>query len=148
MPIPPLTTEGYLPAGVHETALDEVRRRFGTFQGSDRRVHLCDRLAELISQLQRSGRFSGIVIDGSFVTSKPTPEDIDVIVALHRDHDWNADLTPTDYALVSRAALRRRFGFDVLLATDGGGDYQRYVEFFGRVRDDANARKGMLRIHL
>jgi hypothetical protein len=49
-------------------------------------------------------------------------------------------------ALVSRLALRRRFGFDVLPATDGGGDYERYVEFFGRVREDTVVRKGMLRI--
>ena len=37
---------------------------------------------------------------------------------------------------------------DVLLATDVGGDYERYVEFFERVREDAVVRKGMLRIEL
>ena len=111
-------------------------------------MRLFELLTQLVAELRRSGRFSAIVVDGSFVTSKPAPEDIDVILALRADHDWIADLNPSDYALVSRAALRRRFGFDALLASDGGEDYARYVEFFGRVRDDASARKGMLRINL
>ena len=53
-----------------------------------------------------------------------------------------------DYALVSRRAIRRRFGFDALVATEYGRDYERYIEFFGRVREDMRVRKGMLRIEL
>ena len=148
MPIPPLNQGGLLPVGIHETELDEIRRRFGSFQGSDRRIQLFARLEQLVTELRRSGRFAALIVDGSFVTAKPTPEDIDLVVALRPDHDWNADLAPSDYRLVSRPVLRRRFGFDVLLATDGGGDYERFVEFFSRVREDAAVRKGMLRIAL
>jgi hypothetical protein len=124
------------------------RDRFGSFQGSDRRVRLFDRLAELMADLRRSGRFAAVVINGSFATAKAVPEDVDAIIVFPANHDWNADLIPADYALVSRAALRRRFGFDVLLASDAGEDYARYVEFFSRVRDDGPRRKGMLRINL
>ena len=148
MPIPPLTAEGLLPVGIHRTELDEIRQRFGTFQGSDRRIQLFARLEQLVAELRRSGRFAALIVDGSFVTSKSAPEDIDLVVTLRADHDWNADLGPSDYLLVSRPVLRRRFGFDVLLATDGGGDYERFVEFFSRVREDAAVRKGMLRIAL
>ena len=148
MLIPPLNSNGLLPAGVHETTLDEIRRRFGSFQGSDRRVELFKRLELWVSELRRSGFFAAVVVDGSFVTAKQAPEDIDLIVVLRPDHDWTADLGPSDYALVLRPALRRRFGFDVLLATDGGGDYERYVEFFGRVREYVSMRKGLLRIEL
>ena len=148
MPIPALNSDGLLPVGIHEATLDEIRHRFGSFQSSDRRVQLFSQLKQLVTQLSKSGRFAAVVVDGSFVTAKPNPEDIDLIVALRRDHDWNADLGPSDYALVSRPALRRKFGFDVLLATDGGGDYEGFVEFFGRVREDASVQKGMLRIEL
>ena len=148
MAIPALNSDGLLPVGIHETTIEEIRQRFGSFDGSDRRIQLFARLEQLVTDLRKSRRFAAVVVDGSFVTAKRMPEDIDLIVALRRDHDWNADLGPSDYALVSRLALRRRFGFDVLLATDGGGDYERYVEFFGRVREDAVVRKGMLRIEL
>ena len=148
MPIPALNSDGLLPVGTHETTIEEIRQRFGSFDGSDRRIQLFTRLEKLVADLRKSGRFAGVVVDGSFVTAKRMPEDIDVIVALRRDHDWNADLGPSDYALVSRHALRRTFGFDVLFATDGGGDHERYVEFFGHLREDAVVRKGMLRIEL
>ena len=148
MPIPPLTADGLLPPGVHSSTLEEVRQQFASFQGSDRRIQLFSRLDGLVTELRRSGRFSTIVIDGSFVTAKPVPEDIDIIVTLRRDHDWSVELGAMDYALVSRREIRRRFGFDALLAIEHGRDYERYVEFFGRVREDAAVRKGMLRIEL
>ena len=148
MPIPALIRNGLLPPGNHACTLDELRLRFGMFQGSDRRTQLFKRLAELVTELRRSGLFSAVVIDGSFAIAVAAPEDMDLIVGLRRDHDWSADLGMRDYTLVSRSALRRRFGFDVFLATDGGKDYERYVEFFGRVREDTSARKGMMRIEL
>jgi hypothetical protein len=148
MPIPTLNTNGLLPEGVHICTLDEVRLRFGRFAANDRRVKLFERLAELINELRSSGMFVAVVVDGSFVTAKPAPEDIDLIVLLRRGHDWKADLSARDYKLVSRRALRRRFEFDVLLASDDDATCDGYVEFFSRVRDDTSVRKGMLRMNL
>jgi hypothetical protein len=148
MPLPPLNANGFLPPGIHDTTLDEVRERFGTFQGSDRRGQLIVRLQQLIAALRLSKQFIAVIVDGSFVTAKPKPEDIDLVIVLHHDHDWRGDLGPSEYALVNRPALRRNFGFDALLAAEGGADYERYIEFFGRVRDDASVRKGIVRIRL
>jgi hypothetical protein len=128
--------------------MEEVRLRFGRFSSTDVRVRLFDKLDELVAELRRSGLFVAVVVDGSFVTAKPNPGDVDIVIVLRRNHDWTADLPPSQYNLVSRRSLRRRTGFDVLLATDGGPLYERYVEFFGRVREDASVRKGILRIEL
>ena len=128
--------------------MEELRLRFGRFQDSDRRVDLFSRFEQLVVDLRTSGLFPAVVVDGSFVTTKPAPQDVDVIVLLPRNHNWSADLNPADYLLVSRRALHRRFGFDVLLAVDGNQEYKGYVEFFSRVREDASIRKGMLRIEL
>jgi hypothetical protein len=133
---------------VHPCTLEEIRLRFGTFQSSDRRTRLFERLEQLVGEIRRSELFSAVIVDGSFVTAKAVPEDVDLIVALRPGHDWSADLGPRDYALVSRPTLRRRYGFDILLAMEGDTNYERYVEFFGRVREDASGRKGMLRIEL
>ena len=40
MPIPLLNENGLLPMGIHICILEEIRQRFGRFQGSDRRPHL------------------------------------------------------------------------------------------------------------
>lgn len=131
MPIPPLNAIGLLPAGIHDATLDAVRERFGAFHRSDRRVQLFSRLEQLLASLRRSKLFVAVIVDGSFVTAKPQPEDVDLIIILQRDHDWKADLGPSDYALVSRSALRRKFDFDVLLAADGGGDYDDTLNSLG-----------------
>ena len=52
----------------------------------------------------------------------------------------------SEYALVSRAMLRRRFGFDIIVAERDSQLYGTYVEFFSRVREQPEARKGLLRL--
>ena len=105
---------------------------------------------KLVSELRRSGRFGSVILDGSFVTANPAPGDIDVIIVLPKDHDLHAELGAADYALVSRAALHRRFDLDAFVAIDGGALYERLVEFFGRVRKAYQelARAEPQRVHM
>ena len=148
MPIPALNEEGLLPAGLHECTLEELRVLFGRFQGNDVRGRLFAQLAGLMGELMRCELVAAVVVDGSFVTAKPAPNDIDLLFALKPGHDWTADLGAFDYRLVSRQALRRRFGFDVLVAVEGSAAYEDYIQFFTRVRSQPGARKGLLRIKL
>ena len=147
MPIPDLNADGHLPQGVHLCTLEEVKGRFGTFQSSDRRLRIFERLTEFVGLVRGSGRFAGMVIDGSFVTEKAIPNDVDLILVLHRNHDFGVDLTPSDYALMNRRA-GRRLGFDVLIAREGGLEYEEYVTFFAQVRGKPHQFKGMVRINL
>ena len=148
MPIPELNSEGLLPHGLFDCELHEVRVRFGVFSGSDRRPQLFARLEELIRAMRLSGLFEELIIDGSFVTSKEQPNDIDLIAILRAEHNFERDLPMSEYALVSRPILRRRFGFDVVVAERDSGLYRTYVEFFGRVREAPELRKGLLRVRL
>jgi uncharacterized protein DUF6932 len=148
MPIPNLDTTGFLPVGVFDCTLLEVRLRFGTFQGSDRRPRLFSRLEELVGSMGASGLFEMLLLDGSFVSAIATPNDIDLIAVLPPDHNFERDLSMSDYALVSRTMLKRRFGFDVVLARRDSSLYRAYVEFFSRVREAPHLRKGLLRLRL
>ena len=148
MPIPILDAEGLLPAGVHDCSLEELRKGFGCFQGSDRRPRLFARLEELVAAMRHSDLFEALLIDGSFVTSKEAPNDVDVVAVLRPGHDFERDLPISEYALVSRTLLHRRFGFDVVIAERDGVVYHTYVEFFSRVRESPELRKGVLRLWL
>jgi hypothetical protein len=44
--------------------------------------------------------------------------------------------------------LRRRFGFDVIIAERSGDVYKTYLEFFSRVRETPGVKKGLLRLRL
>ena len=148
MPIPPLNEHGLLPAGIHDASLDEVQQRFGVFQGGEQRPRLFARLAELAAAMQRSGLFQALLIDGSFVTATPHPNDIDLVAVLQPGHDFERDLPLSEYALVSRGLLARRFRFDVIVAECDDPVYRAYVGFFSRVRSAPDLRKGLLRVKL
>jgi hypothetical protein len=148
MPIPALTSDGFLPEGVHDCTLAELRERFGQFQATDVRCRLFERLERFVREATATGLVAEIIIDGSFVTEKDSPNDIDLILVLRPGHDFGADLRPREYNVVSRRHVRRQFGFDMLLVEQGTMDVDVAVRFFGRVRDVAVIRKGMLRINL
>lgn len=148
MAIPALDMNGLLPTGVFDCTLSEVRARFGTFQQSDRRFRLFAQLEALVQAMQRSGVFDFLIVDGSFITASPVPRDIDLIAVLKPGYDFERDLLMSEYALVSRSLLRRRFGFDVMVAERDSQLYETYVEFFSRVREFPELRKGMLRLIL
>jgi hypothetical protein len=146
MPIPDLDDAGLLPPGVHDCTLDEVRRRFGVFQTTDRRPTLYDKLQVLVREAWATGLVAEIIIDGSFVTAKPDPNDIDLILVLNAGHDFSAELRPFEYNVLSRRQARKIYGFDLLVATQASGVYAEYLAFFAQVRGEISRRKGLLRL--
>jgi hypothetical protein len=148
MPIPPLDENGFLPPGLHPATLDEIKQRFGRFQQSDRRPQLLASLLQLIAATRSSELFEALLIDGSFVTAKSKPNDVDIIAVLRPGHSFERELSIAEYALVSRTLLQRRFGFDVIVAERKSAVYDNYVEFFSRVREAPDLRKGLLELKL
>jgi hypothetical protein len=146
MSIPDLTPDGFLPPGVHDCTLDEVRARFGAFQSSDRRPRLFQNLEQFLAEARQSGLVAAVIVDGSFVTAADTPNDVDLILVLRADHDFSATLRPFEYNVVSRRQVTNRHRLDMLVAVDGSDLASEYADFFGRVRGSAALRKGVLRI--
>ena len=106
------------------------------------------KLLELLRAMEGSGLFEALLLDGSFVTTEPNPNDIDIVAVLRPGHDFERDLPMSEYALVSRGLLRRRFGFDVIVAEHNTTLYNTYLEFFGRVRKAPESRKGLVRLRI
>ncbi len=84
MPIPELNQDGFLPEGIHAASLEEVRERFGRFQRTDRRPALFAKLSTYMAEVRASGLVVAVIVDGSFVTAKDEPSDIDLILVLRR----------------------------------------------------------------
>jgi hypothetical protein len=148
MPIPPLDQHGFLPVGVHDCTLNELKARFGSFQISDRRPQLFTRFEAFLSEARASGLVVSVVVDGSFVTAKPEPNDIDLILVVPPDHSFAAGLTPLEYGILSKRRVHRRYGFDLLVACADSDEYRRYVRFFQQIRFEPGRFKGILRLKL
>ena len=148
VPIPAFDEYGALPVGIHDCMPSELRERFGSFQSSDRRPLLYARLEQFVRELRRFRSGLVLLINGSFVTTQPRPNDIDLILILPIDWDLRAELPPDAYNLLSKTRVKRFWGFDILVARAETTEYFKYVEFFQRVRYSKTRRKGIVRITL
>jgi hypothetical protein len=148
MPIPDYKEGGTLPPGVHLCTLEEIKERFGRFRISDRRSRLYRQLVEYVALARTSGEVQALIIDGSFVTEKVEPGDIDLIVVLRRDLLSEPELLPRVYNVVSSRRVRKRFELDPTVVRDESEELWKQVDFFSQVRGQPGARKGLLRVDL
>jgi len=75
--IPAFNAEGYLPPGLHRATVDEIHARFGR-EPELRRVQM-ESLRGLVELARRAG-VRRIVVNGSFVTDKLEPNDVDCVL--------------------------------------------------------------------
>ncbi len=99
-------------------------------------------------EVKACGLVEAVVVDGSFVTDKPDPVDIDLVLVMSATHDFSADFQPSEYNVLSKRRVNERYGFDILVARAGSEEYRRYVGFFQQVRLEPGRKKGILRISL
>lgn len=148
MTIPACDSRGFLPEGVYDATLGEVVDRFGQFRSSDHRVELGNRLKAYVANLVSTGLIKELYVDGSFVSDREVPSDIDLILVLPPDHDFSATLSPFDYAALSRRRVRARLKFDILVAPHESQTLEGYVNYFQDVKGMPGERKGILRVKL
>jgi uncharacterized protein DUF6932 len=88
--IPPYDDNGYLPAGIHLATVEEIATRFG--HGSDLRQSQMESVRWFVDLAHRAGALR-IVINGSFVTDKYEPNDVDCVLLIGPDfpHDVEAE---------------------------------------------------------
>lgn len=89
-----------------------------------------------------------MLVDGSFVTATPEPNDIDLVLVVASDYDLSADLPPVTYNLRSQHRVRRRFGFDIVVVKYDSENLNQAVAFFQQVKQRPDIKKGILRIKL
>jgi hypothetical protein len=85
--IPEFNDDGYLPNGMHLATLDEIDARFG--HGSDLRQIQMESVRWLVALARRAGA-QRIVINGSFVTDKLEPNDVDCVLSIGSDFPRDA----------------------------------------------------------
>ena len=141
--MPPFTSVGDLPLGVHRASLREVLDRFGT--GSRRRMAVAERLERVYRLAHATGHLARFVVFGSFVTDKLEPHDVDVFLVM--DDAFDVGTLPSEVALVfDHSAADAHFGASVFwvrrLATFGGEHAA--VEYWQVKRE--GGRRGILEI--
>ncbi len=83
--LPAPTGGGDLPEGVHRASLREVLERFGV--ETVRRRVIASRLARMYELAVGTGHLARFIVFGSFVSSKPEPNDVDVFLLMQDSFD-------------------------------------------------------------
>ena len=80
MSLPNLDLKGELPEGVYQATIEEVIARFGG--GTSQRQAVTERLQRIYRLATATGKLECLIIFGSYITTKPNPNDVDVVLVL------------------------------------------------------------------
>jgi hypothetical protein len=141
--IPPFRRDGYLPEGIHLASLSEVTFRFGSSTRQRRRLVL--RVRRWVELAVEVGALR-LLIDGSFVTAKEEPNDVDAVVQLPIDFASRLEAESISATELEDMLLTRRP--EELFAAEDDVDWNEWVEFFSRTREADGRRKGLVEIQL
>jgi Family of unknown function (DUF6932) len=83
--LPEFTPEGNLPVGVHLAGWQQFQQKFGTL--TPRRVWLLGQLRTLMRLAAETCMLQRVFVWGSFVTTKATPRDLDVLLVMSGDFE-------------------------------------------------------------
>jgi hypothetical protein len=139
--------EGVLPKGIYEVTLGEFKKEFVY---NERREAIFKGFCTLLDDL-RAINCKTVYVDGSFVTDKEQPRDVDVCWDDNDDINW--ELLDSDYPIFfdmnpPREAQQLRYHADVFPAnTYEGGSGLLFREFFQQNKETGNA-KGIIKINI
>lgn len=117
--LPELTAEGELPPGVHIADWQEFQSRFCS--SSPRRAWLSGRFRALLELAATGGELRRVFVWGSFVTSKPAPRDIDILLIMDEDFEA-ARMSASAQAVFDSVRAKLLFESDVFWARVSIGD--------------------------
>lgn len=83
MSLPEFDKNGDLPVGVHCASLTEVLTRFG--YGTPQRKLVSAQLVRIYELAKGTGELQRFIIFGSYITTEPNPNDVDIILIMRDD---------------------------------------------------------------
>jgi hypothetical protein len=116
--IPDFTNEGHLPQGIYTATENEFLKRFGT--GSARRKWLAERLHDLFDLIKSTGKIEYVFVWGSFVSSKESPNDTDLLLIMSADFELK-NVVESTQVIFRYSEARVRFNADIFWAKSSIG---------------------------
>lgn len=86
------------------------------------------------------------MVDGSFVTSKESPNDVDAVIWLPADFEKRVQ--NADHAALELEAMLDYRRPEELFGAEDQEDWDEWIEFFSRTREADGRRKGLVEVEL
>lgn len=144
MALPEFTPNGLLTEGIHKANLDEIRERFCSYGDIERRELLFKSLYSYIQEIRKHKVDFYICIDGSYVTQKESPGDLDVLIL----YDFEYDNKEWRELISDKTAPLKFKGLQILSGFIDSYGEENLLDFAQDVKDNLNLRKGIVRVIL
>src|SRR2546422_1341811 len=146
MPLPAFDRRGDLPVGVHPATLAEVIARFR--HGTPQPEFVTSRLVRIYEPVQRTGKLERFVIFGSYVTEKPVPNDVDIILVM-TDNFEVAECDEQTQPLFDHLRTQQVFGasvFSIRPSTALLASVDAFISYWQIKRDQS--KRGIIEVRL
>lgn len=149
MPIPPFKTTGWLPPGHFMASWEDVEQTFGGPAGG-KRSRLLSELLAWRDELRITGISGFIVLNGSFISQKEAPGDIDMMVVYDADSEKLVETSARARELLSMSGCKERGLGDVfMLSAEAVRKYPALCRLDGFDRDKVTRElKGVLEVEI
>ncbi len=144
--LPDFDENGFLPEGVWDCSVNELQKRFAVFRRSDQRLKLFAKLEQFLEEVLKTEWIEEIIIDGSFVTDKDEPNDIDIILGLYANFK-DAEIPFWTAKILAGNFLGKRYDFDVFVEIFDSPKHKKRLDFFQQIKE-SEFRKGVVRLIL
>ena len=143
-----MTDSGLLPPGMHGCTLDEAQLFLGW--NSHRRA-LWQGLIGALQELKALGFSFPIVIDGSYVTDKEIPGDVELTLDLKKASDPQKENDIMIFYIRQHVRIKRDYRVDFYPSLPGNSDFTLFFQYVGDTTAAAKQmrstdKKGVLRI--
>ncbi len=146
--------QALFPKGIHELNFEEVHEKCvaSFFPKNDRREHLFVQLTDFLIYFKSLGFAPDEVwIDGSFVTTKPDPDDIDMLVTINMGEVQHLPRNVQDIIFTEFSSkMREMFECEVLTIPSADTDgITRRLNFFSNLsRSNTYKKKGLIKLKM
>lgn len=144
MAIPNFDTNGVLPYGIYSAKLDDIRERFCSYGNIELREKLFKTFEKYLKEILKHKVELEVYVDGSFVTDKSEPGDIDILLFYDVEYytsNWGT-LLNDDYIKIHYK------GVQVLSASLYSDSKDMTLDFAHDCEERPDVRKGLVRVEL
>ena len=137
--IPNFIEGGILPPGIHEANIDEIAQIYGGAK-SRLRSQRFKSLKEFLQFIQYHA--IEIYVDGSFITSKLSPSDVDLLIVLPSSFYQNVQAM---FRLSHFTTLSRSYRLHIFAYPEGHEEISRKMDWFTHTRPPRR-EKGIIKV--
>jgi len=134
MKLPSFNKNGILPRGVYECQFSEAKN---LLVRNEKRKSLWDKFEQFLNWIRPMNFFEYVYIDGSYITDKEEPNDIDIVLEIN--NSFSSEISSVDRKVFDHNYVLNNFSLDAYISPSKNN----FSEFFQYVGVKEGLSRGL-----